>query len=1022
MNYMNRLLLFACCLIATSKVSAQIVGTDCFLQGQWIEVGINQMGGFGTCTSPASYHSHGTAYSLTPVFTASGNIDVSYDWGHDGWAVGGSLPFMGAYTQPGYPQEGWSVQVGATEYRNGGWGGLCSGAFDIPGSITGYSNIGGDKTGYWNGSIAGLDISQVTHIDTNASWVVVTTVLKNNTSSPIANVWYERTSDPDNASYWGGGSTTRNIILHQNEDARHMVQISTNAETGIYNAANSYMGYCTKDCRAKVGIVSGLSPSTTPAVLWSGGSGVVSTALHYTNLADEGVFLVFNIGTIPGNDSAIVSYAILFSGDNAIDSALPDPKIVINGIPHPSWAPPTPNYDTFNVCLYPGMTNLPVNILYGDVFDWSWSHWTWSPATGLSSTTGTSVNINTTALPPEITYTITGTDSATGMTSCNHKVFYLTVYTCNGATCNSPCVGDSLLFNAPGDSTNATYMWFGPAPSTTVFSTTQTGYKYPATMADTGTYTVIKSVLGVPVDTATIYAHIHPLPVVTPTSDQTSCAPIVATLHLAAGDDSGTVWSWTGPAGFTSTDKNPIVYAFDSTKQGTYNVHVVTQYGCASDASVNVWPGVVPEFDTTKYPGCPYDSVVFMNLSSNADSYEWDFGDGTTHDFTRNPSEHIYTGGHHSYNVTLKASNAHCNATITHSIDLSHSVTAAFTVTDTICNGSAATFTDGASAVLYGAAVTPLYSHIWHYGDGTSDSTNGSAASHTYPSEGIYNVTEVVTDSIGCADSTTHTVYVLQPYMHTMSDTTFCLLQPLALYNSEWISPADIADNYGFTYSWSPSSYLSSDTAHIPLFDSTGTHIYTLTATINSTTFPCQVQGVFTLHSILPRQLANVTPTTTIILGSSVYLNADSELNYTWIPNDGSLSNPDINNPVATPTVTTTYTVYGMDYYGCRDTATVTIIVDSTETEDIPTGFSPNGDGLNDVFRPLGQRFQRLVEMRIFNRWGECIYSSSDINKGWDGTYKGVPQDMGTYSYSIIVSRPGYGNNIVYKGTVTLIR
>ena len=156
--------------------------------------------------------------------------------------------------------------------------------------------------------------------------------------------------------------------------------------------------------------------------------------------------------------------------------------------------------------------------------------------------------------------------------------------------------------------------------------------------------------------------------------------------------------------------------------------------------------------------------------------------------------------------------------------------------------------------------------------------------------------------------------------------------------------------------------------------------------------------------------------------GNSVQLYCDSEFVYAWTPDDGSLNNPNINNPIATPSVTTTYTVYGMDKYGCRDTAQVTIFVDSSATEHVPTGFTPNGDGLNDVFRFNGGKFQKLVEMRIFDRWGTEVFYSNSREVGWDGTYKGVPADMGVYFYTVILARPGHATNQVYKGEITLIR
>ena len=1021
MKNSNRLLLLACLLIFAGKATAQMSGTSVFLQGNYLEIGEQGNGSFGAGGIPAGYHPH--------LSTAGGGTYLAevYDWGHDGWAVG-APNYMGDYTYPGSPFEGWELQIGtgrSQAFQGSGTGYVTGGTgAGLAGTVTGYSTAGASARSIWTGTATGLTITQETRVDQLSSSVVVTTVLKNISALIVPQVYYMRSCDPDNDQTWsGGGFPTNNTIVHQNEDARHMVMVKA---IGQGYPAAAYLALATKDCRAKGFIYDSwsLSSGVDLGTTWNGTYAGATYNLGGTRNGDIAIGLTYNIGDIAPGDSALISYAYVFNGDNGIDSAFPDPQIVINGTPHPTIAPPTPNYDTFNVCLYPGMTTLPVDIRYATDKDWSWSHWTWTPGLGLASTTGTTNTINTTVLPASITYTITGTDSASGMSSCNRKIFYLTIFTCNNAVCNSPCVGDTLKFNAPGDSTGATYVWFGPAPSTAVFSTSQSNYKFPAAMTDTGTYTCIKYVGGFPVDTGTCTAVIHPLPNLLVTSNQALCQPIVGTLVLSdSADVPCTTYTWTGPLGYTATNAKDTIYGFDSSMAGTYYVQTISTFGCKNNGSVDVFPGVVPEFDTIKHPGCPYDSVEFINLTTNANTYEWNFHDGSTDDFNRNPAEHIFMLGHNIYTVTLTAHNPNCTAAKTHTIDLRHTVTADFSVTDTICNNTALNIADLSTATLYGSPVTPLYSHAWRYGDGGTDSSNGTPATqHTYTMEGIYPVTLVVTDSLHCVDSVTKNMYILQPYMHTVSDTMFCLLNPLPLYNNEWVKPDHIVDAYGFTYSWTPSTYLSSGTAQIPTFNAVGVYTYNLTATLDH--FGCTVSHDIVLNSILPATLHNVTANTTITLGSSVYMNADSELFYTWIPNDGSLSNPSINNPVATPSVTTTYTVYGMDYYGCRDTATVTITVDTTEHEIVPSGFTPNGDGLNDVFHVGGIKFQRLVEMRVFNRWGECVFSTNDREKGWDGTYKGVPQDMGVYNYTIIVAKPGYGdnNNIIYKGTVTLIR
>lgn len=558
---------------------AQIVGTDCFLQGHWLEIGVDQMGAFGTCTSPAGYHPH-TCYCTTTCTSPSGELDAAYDWGHDGWAIG-SPCMMGNYTIPGYPQEGWSIQVGATEYRNWAGGGVCTGPFTVPGSITGYSNSGGTITGTFTGNVVGLHIVQETRVDTTASWVVVTTKIYNTTGAAITGVYYERTCDPDNVSMWGGGSSTENVIVHQNEDARHDVMIGTYATTssgGItFNRYNSYMALATKDCRAKCGVIPGLAPSNTPAQLWAG-TGTVITALGDSNNMDEGIFLVFNIGTIaalgsPG-DSAVVSYAYIYDGNDGIDSALPDPALTIGGS---TAFPPRPFpgvvVDTYNACANPGITVVPVDLPFAGDKTWTWSTWTWSPATGLSATTGIHTTITIAALPPVITYTITGTDPAT----CGTRTMLLTILACNNVRANTPCYGDTLFLRRVGDSTGCTYYWYGPGGYT---STQQDPFIYPATYADTGKFYAVRTFAGLH-DTDSITVYIHDKPIVTASNNAPLCLGIVDTLQLNVSPTiPGETFIWSGPAAFASGIQNPIVPGFGPPNVGTYRVIVTTVFGC----------------------------------------------------------------------------------------------------------------------------------------------------------------------------------------------------------------------------------------------------------------------------------------------------------------------------------------------------------------------------------------------------------------------------------------------------------
>jgi len=225
-----------------------------------------------------------------------------------------------------------------------------------------------------------------------------------------------------------------------------------------------------------------------------------------------------------------------------------------------------------------------------------------------------------------------------------------------------------------------------------------------------------------------------------------------------------------------------------------------------------------------------------------------------------------------------------------------------------------------------------------------------------------------------------------------------------------------------YSYLWSgPADFTS--TMQNPVIQSGGSAnegVYTVTVTDNATGCDGKATTTLVITPIPPVPLTNVSPTQTITYGGSVQLNADNALYYWWLPNDGTISNRNINDPVVSPTTTTVYTVYGMDSLGCVDSAKITVEV-LFDSISIPSAFTPNGDGLNDVFRPLGMTYQSLVEFSVYNRWGQRVFTTSNKEQGWDGTFNGVKQDMDVYNYMLIVALED-GSTRMYKGNVTLVR
>jgi gliding motility-associated-like protein len=179
------------------------------------------------------------------------------------------------------------------------------------------------------------------------------------------------------------------------------------------------------------------------------------------------------------------------------------------------------------------------------------------------------------------------------------------------------------------------------------------------------------------------------------------------------------------------------------------------------------------------------------------------------------------------------------------------------------------------------------------------------------------------------------------------------------------------------------------------------------------------VKTIDTRHEV-PALPLQVSPDVIIPYGSSVQLHVSGAKYYSWSP-AGSLDRSDIDNPVASPLEPVVYTVVGIDEDGCRGVAQVRVDIDYTMNEMVPTAFTPNGDGRNDQFRLVNITYQKLITFVVYNRWGEEVFSTTDPTDGWDGTYNGVPQDIGTYYYMVRLTYPD-GTAKTIRGNVLLAR
>ncbi|MCD6366151.1 MAG: gliding motility-associated C-terminal domain-containing protein [Bacteroidales bacterium] len=163
---------------------------------------------------------------------------------------------------------------------------------------------------------------------------------------------------------------------------------------------------------------------------------------------------------------------------------------------------------------------------------------------------------------------------------------------------------------------------------------------------------------------------------------------------------------------------------------------------------------------------------------------------------------------------------------------------------------------------------------------------------------------------------------------------------------------------------------------------------------------------------------------TTVVIGdiADLFIYAHQpNVSFTWTPNYG-LNCTNCTDVYAQPLETTTYQITYEDSAGCfLQTVNITVFVEEKYSIDVPTAFTPNGDGKNDVVYVKGWGIKNLLEFSIYNRWGEKVFTTDDINTGWDGTFKGKPQNIDSYVY-YVKGELYSGKEVDKKGTINLFR
>ncbi len=391
-----------------------------------------------------------------------------------------------------------------------------------------------------------------------------------------------------------------------------------------------------------------------------------------------------------------------------------------------------------------------------------------------------------------------------------------------------------------------------------------------------------------------------------------TCPPL--TVRFTNNSTGASSYTWSFDNGNTSSAVNPTALF---TTPDVYLVKIKGRnaFGCTDSITQKIT--VLGPTGTLSYSplnGCSPVTVQFSAVNSaNTQQFTWDMNNGLIQTTTIPSFSYTYTqAGKYLPKLLLRSGSCIIPFSGTDTIKVDK-VEGIFSFTpDSICQTGNIQFND---TVLF--AVNPVTTRDWSFGDGGTSTVHHP--SHTYAAPGIYSVRLIIGTSQGCKDTITKQVTILQsPNVSAGNDTAICQRQ---------LAPVQLQASGAVSYVWTPAGGLSCTGCSNPVASLTATTAYTVVGTAAN---GCKDTNKITI-TVNANPNVIVSPDTTICDKTSAQLHAAGATNYNWSPIT-NLSCNNCSNPVASPTIATTYTLIGSSAAGCTDTAEVTINVNPLPT------------------------------------------------------------------------------------------
>ncbi len=398
--------------------------------------------------------------------------------------------------------------------------------------------------------------------------------------------------------------------------------------------------------------------------------------------------------------------------------------------------------------------------------------------------------------------------------------------------------------------------------------------------------------------------------------------------------------------------------------------------------------------------GCVEDTIVLSHPGGNAvNSWTWNFSDGTT--ASGQNVSHNFPISTDTATVELIISNGFCSDTLKQKYPLNNAINAVFTSTpDTAC------INKNVSVVNNSTGNNLQY--LWDFGD-NSQSSDLSPVPHVYSTNGNFDLSLIITNDHGCSD----TAVIKRVAVTAMPIVEFSGLNAQYCTGEAVVLNANLQGNIT-SYTWNMGNGIGFNDQPTINSSYNSQNVYTISLTATDRFCGLVKKEATTQVYRIPSFDLGIDKI--LCPGLTVQIGPDPISGYAYLWSTAATS-----PKIITAIQSNTYKLE-INNNGCIATDEIFVEVLDNCLIKVPGAFTPNRDGLNDRLKAINADLATNFSLRVYNRFGQLVFSTNDPLDGWDGTFKGNPADTGTYVWQVSYIDPVSKKPVYEKGTSILIR